>query len=178
MPLVDLAPASSCAIDGYLTDTDPNGTNVRSAPRADAPVSGHLPLLAMHPADPADAGAPVFEIIGSKNGWLLIRNARFEDPADPVKPVFKGPGWISGGLVGFTVGSLALRDAPSANAKVIEKLTSADGTMGPDSYKVTHVHACVGHFAEVTIQSAGSHKSAPMRGWVDKVCGNQLTTCN
>lgn len=40
--LVDTKGASECKARGFSTDTDPKGTNVRSAPRADAPVIGHL----------------------------------------------------------------------------------------------------------------------------------------
>ena len=177
-PVVDTAVTSSCTIEGYLSDTDPKGTNVRSGPRADAPVIGRLPILPPHAEGSFDANAPEFDIIGSKNGWLLIRDARFDRPSAGVKKLFSGPGWISGALVSFTVGSNALLAGPSDDAKIIEKLSSADAGYGPDSFNVTRVHACQGHFAEVTIDLVSTTtKHAPMRGWVGHVCSNQLTTC-
>jgi hypothetical protein len=39
---LDTSGATQCQASGYATDKDPRGTNVRSAPRADAPVIGHL----------------------------------------------------------------------------------------------------------------------------------------
>src|SRR5580658_9084387 len=103
--VVDIAVTSPCTIAGYLSDTDPKGTNLRSGPRADAPVIGHLPILPSDAEGFADANAPEFDIIGSKNGWLLIRNVRFDRPSQGVTQIFSGPGWIWGALVGFTVGS-------------------------------------------------------------------------
>jgi hypothetical protein len=176
---VDTAPTSTCAIRGYLTDTDPNGTNVRSAPRVDAAAIGRLPQHAPHSRDSADAVAAEFDIIGSKNGWLLIRNARFENPDRPVVSVFDGPGWISGGMVGFTIGSNELRSAPAADAAIVAPLTgeTPDGVYGPDSWQVVRVHSCSGHSAEVTIRRSASPTPKALRGWVGRVCSNQLTTC-
>jgi hypothetical protein len=39
---LDTTGASQCQVRGFSIDTDPKGTNVRSAPRADAPVIGRL----------------------------------------------------------------------------------------------------------------------------------------
>ena len=58
---------------GFATDRDPKGSNIRSQPRATAPIVGRLPPL--FPLTSADIVGAEFEIIGSKNGWLLIRNA-------------------------------------------------------------------------------------------------------
>ena len=110
----------------------------------------------------------------------MIRHARGgkED-----KIVFEGPGWISGRLVGVTIGGLELRTAAASNAPVIAKLTgeTKDGSgYGPDSFGLRRVHGCQEHFVEVTIvppREAGAKRS-PLRGWVSKVCSNQLTTCD
>jgi hypothetical protein len=42
---LDATGASQCEVRGFATDTDPKGTNVRSAPRADAAIIGRLPPL-------------------------------------------------------------------------------------------------------------------------------------
>jgi hypothetical protein len=172
---VDSAGASKCSIRGYLSDPDPKGTNVRAAPRANAPVIGHLPPRSGYEGSNEMVGVE-FEIIGSKDGWLLIQN--------PEKVAFNGPGWISGRLVGFTIGSPRLLAGPADNAKVVADLHGqGEEGFGPDSFGVLQVHACQGHFAEVTIALAPSikpppGKDKPMRGWVGKVCSNQLTTCD
>jgi hypothetical protein len=76
-----------------------------------APVIGHLPPLFQ--LTDADIVGAEFEIVGSKDGWLLIRNAEAAvDRQGNGKRVFEGPGWISGGLAGATLGSQFLRAAP------------------------------------------------------------------
>jgi hypothetical protein len=175
-PAVDTAGASRCAIRGYLNDPDPKGTNVRAAPRATAPVIGRLPPRAKMKDEDEIVGVE-FEIIGSKDGWLLVRN--------PDRGEFKGPGWVSGRLVSFTIGSPKLLVAPADDAKVVASLQHAgDSGIGPDSFEVKQVHGCQGHYAEVTVVLAPSVEAPPglskkpMRGWVGKVCSNQLTTCD
>lgn len=172
---VDTAGASPCSIRGYLSDPDPKGTNVRAAPRANAPVVGLLPPRSGHEGDDEIVGVE-FEIIGSKDGWLLIQN--------PDRGALAGAGWISGRLVGFTIGSPRLLASPADNARTVASLQIlGDEGVGPDSFEVRQVHACQGHFAEVTIRLAPSIKAPPgiakpLRGWVGKVCSNQLTTCD
>ena len=172
---IETAGASRCAIRGYLSDRDPKGTNVRAAPRANAPVIGLLPPQSRLENEDEIVGV-AFEIIGSKDGWLLIQN--------PDRGALGGPGWISGRLVGFTIGSPRLLASPADNAKTVASLQfSGDEGVGPDSFEVRQVHACQGHFAEVTIRLAPSIKpqpgmDKPLRGWVGKVCSNQLTTCD
>jgi hypothetical protein len=175
-PILDMAATSRCDLKGFSTDTDRNGAKIRSAPRADAPVIGGLPP----PSDitgQGDTQGPAFEIIGAKNGWLLIRNA---------DTGFKGPGWISGGLVGFQIVSRALRAVPSSSARVVAKLYGTGptgGNWGPEGYEVRRVHGCQGKFADVTIvlpprMKPPPGREKPLRGWVDHVCSLQLTTCN
>jgi hypothetical protein len=177
---LETAGATQCQTAGYLKDSNPRGSNVRRAPRANAAVIGHLPPRApMAPGSDEIVGAE-FDIIGAKDGWLLIRDARTGENG---KQVFKGPGWIFGRLVDFTLGSNMLRVAPDSDAKAIAKLSgeTKDGNRyGPDSYMVLAVHGCENHFVEVTIVLAPSiiPGGKPMRGWADKACSTQLTTCD
>ena len=178
---VDTAGATQCTLEGFLTDTDPKGTNLRSAPRADAPVIGHLPPQFKLEGGDVTVGAE-FEIVGSKNGWLLIRNADVTPQNEDLK-IFPGPAWLSGRLAGFTIGSLELRAAPADDAPVVAKLMGElpDGSgYGADLFKVLQVHSCQGHFAEVTILAAPDidPHAKPLRGWVGHVCSTQLTTCS
>lgn len=168
---------SKCDVNGYVEDTDPKGTNLRSAPSATAPVIGHLPP--QH--DDKDAQTTIgaeFHIIGSKDGWLEIEDAT-DGPfnQDPTFR-FKGPAWISGALVSFTVGSEKLHAAPSLKAPVVASLLY--GGDGPDSFDVKRVHACSGSFVDISVQlDPGIKKNAPMlRGWAASVCSNQVTTCD
>ena len=68
---LDTAGASQCQERGSSIDTDPKGTHVSSAPRADAPIIGRLaPLRRLAPE--TSTGVE-FDIVGSKDGWLLIQ---------------------------------------------------------------------------------------------------------
>ena len=168
---------SKCALNGYVNDPDPKGTNLRSGPSVTAPVIGHLPP--QH--DDADAQTKIgaeFAIIGSKDGWLQIENAT-DGPfnKDPTYR-FKGPAWISGALVDFTIGSERLHTAPSYTSPVVAKLLY--GGDGPDSFDVKRVYGCSGNFADISVQlDPGIKKNAPvLRGWVGSVCSDQVTTCD
>jgi len=163
-----------CSIRGYNADKDMTGTNIRSAPDAKAPV-----IFRLRPEiETEDNYGSEFEVIGSKNGWLLIRNAELGAYGDGAgKIVFKGPGWISGSLVGFTINDSNMRSAPSSNAKVIARLEGDNGeggVWGPDSFGVTRVYGCSGNFADV---SGVTPTKKTYRGWVTKLCANQRTTC-
>jgi hypothetical protein len=175
----DAAAATSCQVRGFATDRDPKGSNIRNQPRANAPVIGHLPPR--FPLTAADIVGAEFEIIGSKNGWLLIRNAEaVVDRQGNGKRVFKGPGWISGRLAGATLGMPALRAAPNRDATVVAQLYNADKGWGPDSFEVTRIHACDSDYAEVTARPprGPNERETIVRGWSWKPCSNQLTTCD
>src|SRR4030095_6318024 len=96
---LDTAGASQCEFTGYAKDRDPKGTNVRIAPRADAAVIGRLAPLTKISAD--EWTGVEFDIVGSKDGWLLIKNP---NRADGMKldaaHAADGRGWIWGGLGG------------------------------------------------------------------------------
>ena len=180
---VERGVAAKCDVNGYLKEANQSGADLRSAPRPGAEVIGHLPPPA--PLEPGSTDPIVgaeFHILGAKNGWLLIENAEVQS-GETVKTVFNGPGWISGSLVAFIIGSMELRAGPSYDDKVTAKLTGdlKDGSAyGPDSFEVLTVDGCEGHFAEVTIQlwPGLGVKDKPLHGWADAVCSNQLTTCD
>ena len=171
---VSTASDAVCSIHGYNADKDMTGTNLRSGPDAKAPVIFRL----MPEKEPEDNYGAEFQVIGSKNGWLLIRNAELGAYGDGNgKIVFKGPGWISGALVGFTINDSNMRSGPSSGAKVIARLEGDNGeggVWGPDSFGVTRVYGCSGDFAEV---SGVTPTKKTYRGWVTKLCANQRTTC-
>ena len=168
---LDTTGASQCRTRGYSTDTDPAGTNVRSAPRADAPVIGRLAPRTM--LGPGTYEGVEFEVVGSKDGWLLIQKP---DPKSGLKldavNAADGRGWISGRLVGVVLGNRSLRAAPRREAPVVADLSGPD--RGPDSFLVSTVHACDGKYLEVT----GTWGGKPLRGWSLSPCSNQLSTCD
>ncbi len=170
---VQTAGAIACAISGWSSDADPAGLNVRAAPNKDARVIGRLPP---ERAQAGDTYSAEFDIVGSRDGWLLIRNAHFADYGDGKgdKAVFAGPGWVFADKVRFMINSIDLHRAPSADAPVVARLSARDGASGPDSASIDHVYGCSGEFADGAVHM--EHQS-PTRGWAGGICSNQVTTC-
>jgi hypothetical protein len=163
---VEIAGASACSIKAFAIDRDPKGSNIRSAPSADASVIAHLPPLWR--LDPSTLTGAEFEVLGSRNGWLLIQNPKAVQYDDKTARPFNGQGWISGALVGVTIDDGPLLARPSADAPVVAK--SEGG-----SYDVKRVHACRDKFVEVTATPNGGKAT---RGWSRRSCVSQLTTCD
>ena len=170
---VQTAGVTACAITGWSGDPDPAGLNVRAAPNKDAKVIGRIPAARDQAGDTYSAE---FDIVGSRDGWLLIRNAHFADygggKGDQV--VFVGPGWVFADKVRFLINSIDLHRSPGADAPVVAKLSARGGASGPDSANIDHVYGCSGAFAEIAVHM--EHQS-PTRGWATGICSNQVTTC-
>jgi hypothetical protein len=163
---IEVAGASVCSLKAFAIDRDPQGSNIRSAPRADAPVVAKLPPLWR--LGPATLEGAEFGLVGSKDGWLLIENPTGDQYDDKKARPFRGKGWISGALVGVTIDDGPLLASPSADAAVLVRA-------GNDSYDVKSVHSCVGEFVEVTAAPIGGKT---YRGWSRRSCASQLTTCD
>ncbi len=163
-----------CWFKGYLQDKDPAGTNLRAAPNARAEV------LARVPNRRDEAGimiAPEFQVIGSKDGWFLVRNMRWEGYDLPGAPIFSGTAWVSAALVGAVMEDIDLRQRPEPKSPLVMKLRGK----GPDGQewsagdlKVQRMHGCSGSMVDVTFELPGK-KTA--RGWASGACANQVTTC-
>ncbi len=169
---LETAGATQCDVSGFSIDPDPRGTNLRSAPRSDAPVIGWLsPRTRIAPDEVVGVR---FDIIGSKDGWLLIANG---DPAadfmlDPSNAT-DGRGWVSGRLVGTTLAAVHLRTAPRWDAPVVASFAMPGSS--PVSVAISAVHGCRGKYVEVT----GTPLSGKtVRGWSYGPCSLQLTTCD
>jgi hypothetical protein len=180
---LDTKGAVVCSVAGYAIDRDPKGSNLRAAPRADAPIIGHVPPL-YHVGDEFWTGTAL-KIVGSKDGWLLV----YDDAPNP-EMTFDAAhqsdrrGWLSARLVSTSLRFPPLRSAPRRDAPLVARL-AGDG-WGPDSLTGTTVHGCQGDYIEVTaipIEKAATARrktigGKPVRGWSYKGCSVQLTTCD
>jgi hypothetical protein len=169
---LETAGATSCEVRGFAIDRDPKGTNVRSAPRANAPVIGHL--VPMIRVDKDEYSGVDFDIVGFKDGWFLIKNGSDGGLKLDAAHTDDGRGWISARLVGVQLRVPALRSAPRRDAREVAQLRGEN--WGPDSVMVSAVHACQGPYMEVTTTPYGG--TMAVRGWSFKPCSNQLTTCD
>jgi Bacterial SH3 domain len=169
---IETAGATQCEVSGFSIDPDPKGTNVRSAPRADAPIIGYLaPRVRVTPVETTGV---TFKILGSKDGWLLIRDGSPSDgfTLDPANAE-DGRGWVSGRLVGVTLAAISLRTAPRRDAPVVASFAMPGSS--PVSVVVSTVHGCREKYAEVT---GTSINGKTVRGWSYSPCSSQLTTCD
>lgn len=166
---------SLCWLNAYSIDTDPQGTNIRAAPDRNAPV------IAKIPSERAEADTrigPEFQVIGSADGWLLIRQVIWRGYDKNEKLLFNGLGWIAAGLVGVSAEDALLRSAPRADASAIMELFSApnaDPSWGPSDIIVKRVYRCSGSFVDADLEIPDGQKA---RGWVAGICSNQVTTCS
>jgi hypothetical protein len=169
---IDTTGAMQCEASGFSIDPDPKGTNLRSAPRANAPVVGRLAPRTR--ITPVEVVGVTFDIVASKDKWLLIRNGNPEkdfmlDPANAAD----GRGWVSGKLVGTTLGAAALRTAPKRDAPFVVDLSGPG--LSPESTAVSAIHGCQGRYVEVT---AAPLNGKTVRGWSWAPCSLQLTPCD
>lgn len=169
---LDTAGAPQCEARGYAKDRDPKGANVRNAPCADASVIGRLAPMVNISA--GEWTGVEFDIVGSKNGWLLIRNP---NPAAGMTldagHAADGRVWIRGGLVGTQPASKPFRSAPCRDSPAVARF--AGDNWGLDSVAVSAMHGCEGKYVEVTATPSGGK---PLRGWCYGPCSAQLTTCD
>jgi len=169
---LDTAGATACEVRAFAIDRDPKGTNVRSAPRANAPIIGHLvPMIRI---DKDEYSGVDFDIVAFKDGWFLIKNGSNDGLKLDATHKDDGRGWISARVVSVQLRVPALRSAPRREAREIAHLVGDN--WGPDSVTVSAVHGCQGPYMEVTTTPIGG--KAPVRGWSYKPCSNQLTTCD
>lgn len=156
----------SCKLEGWSNDKDPNGLNVRAAPNASAPILARLPQRPQ-----AENGALVeFEILGFKDGWVLIKGASYGDYGDPppATPLYSAMGWVHGSRVGGQlVGGqnvIGLYAEPRDSARRLPRPGNVD------EVEVKALLDCTGLWAKID-SNIGV-------GWVYGLCSNQVTTCN
>jgi hypothetical protein len=190
--------ANRCSnIRGQLIDADPVGRNVRDAPNANARRLGAIPPPFMGTEGVAFPAA--FDIIDSRNGWLLIENAGFDEAlVGPNAPAsYRGRGWISGRGVMVTVqASRGFASPTHASTVIIDGSETGSIIMGSNFEGLTYrgVHECSGQWVQLDWQmpadSRGvsaisyersavvSENPTTLRAWFAGVCNVQETSCD
>ncbi len=182
-------------IIGRLWDDAPEGRNVRAGPSASTARLGVLPPPLTEDRVPnLERLLPVeFNIIGSENGWLRIRNARYDEDlaGAPVPAVFSDEGWISGRGVGVIVQTQLGFAEPSHDSAVL-----IDGRphANLDGWRQRGIAGCTGQWVLVDWQEPAapfegqeparwldqaivSRAPFTLRAWSAGVCNILETTC-
>jgi hypothetical protein len=172
-----LGPMVPCTFEGWSNDPDPAGLPVRANPDPYAAPIGRIPPRKVIGLDEV---APTVQVDGYQDGWFRISGASLPVEADPnharMYSVFRGQGWVPSVMVKTALAAPVLRTAPRADAPRKANLQGSrpDGQGGsfritPDMVAVKKLLSCKGSWVEVDTEFGP--------GWVDRVCGRQLTGC-
>lgn len=172
-------------ITGYLYDPDPAGRVVRAGPSRSTRALGRLlPPIGEGPF-PAS-----FEILRSRDGWLEIEGAGYDESltGKPALAMFTGRGWIWGGGVSVGLQSKTGFAEPSHRSALLVDLGNAASF---DWQANTRIVGCDGRWVLVEIEAnpdspapnyrpeaVASRNPLRLRSWVAGVCNIQETTCD
>ncbi len=147
------AERQACDVTVDITDPDPKGTNVRTAPGGAAIAS----LTA------TGDGWIEAHITAQLGDWYEIDGATSIDPGGEDKTVFHGKGYLHKSVVGVSGmqnGGVIYKDHDSASAPV------DPAAAGDQEVKLL---GCWGQFLKVQVKKG--------TGWTTQVCTNMVTTC-
>jgi hypothetical protein len=193
-----MAAETACILQGWSSDRDRKGLNVRARPDIRAPIVGNIPFDPGKPDQDYRGFGVQFDILASRNGWIKIRNATdgHQRPGLADKQIYRGEGWVHGSRVTFYVQSARVRAQPSREAPLIAEMriprthkgqTNWDPEWLTDVAKLEAVIACDGAWALVRYRGKtelAGEALAPEAiakdgaGWVTGICPVQETTCD
>ena len=185
------ADVTTCQLDAF-TNHYPSGAEdrvIRDAPREDARVLGHLPMVEVTNADFTESRQEIaqFRVIGFTDGWFLIEGAHYPEAA---KRLYSGKGWVEGRAITTHLYRDTLKQAPSYSADDVVHLNAVspdDGIPGspytsPLRFGITR---CSGPWFEVEVGVGFKSPSGrpvpgdgPVRGWSDRSCTQQSEPCS
>jgi hypothetical protein len=194
------APAKEavCSFGAFVTETDPEGLNVRAGPGVSHKILGRLP-----PVKPASDEVPVkamveVEVTAGVNGWFRISNARDNDALTEgrPRPMFKGSGWVSGRKLTVKSQANAGRQRPDARSPVVvggPDWVSFDSDAFLDNARLI---GCSGKWVlveygpmppadgdgpqvlEIKPAAKAGVEGGRFRAWVNRICAMQETSCD
>ena len=153
---------AECTLDAYVRSDVPGVPVILSAPAADAPVIGAMPMV--NDAERGRMGAAA-RIVDIRDGFAAVRQIAAWDNHDLSAP----DGWVAAADLTFVVQTQKGFDQPDPAAKVVWQ---GDDWIYPDM--IAEPVACQGDW--VALRLADAKDPAPV--WVRGVCGGQETTCD
>lgn len=195
-PSVTGSVASTCSFGAFVAETDPAGLNVRAAPSATAKVLGKLPATIVEASMGYGVRVEV-EVIGARNGWFLIRNARDNEALtnSPPRPMYSGEGWVSGSKLTVKSQADVGRAQPNLKAKPVLRVGDDETFDNDILVEAGHLADCTGKWAQVEFADqrfppkdrstlkidATARSGLPagrFRAWVNRICAIQETSCD
>lgn len=192
------APAGqvACAFGAFVSETDPEGLNVRAGPGTSHKIVGTLPPVKLSSDDPPVRAMVEVEVSAGANGWFRIAKARDNEmltDAAP-RPMFKSSGWVSGRKLTVKSQASAGRQRPDAKAPAVLSGQDGAGFDGDAFVQNGRLLGCSGKWVLVEyglpagsevlsgleIKPAAKAGAEPgrFRAWVDRICATQETSCD
>jgi hypothetical protein len=186
----------ACSFGAFVSETDPEGLNVRAGPGTTHKVLGTLPPVKLSSDDPPVRAMVEVEVSAGANGWFRIARARDNEmltDAAP-RPMFKGSGWVSGRKL--TVKSQATAGRQRPDAKAAPVLSGQDGMSfdGDAFVQNGRLLGCSGKWVlveyglpadsevlsglEIKPAAKAGAEVGRFRAWVDRICATQETSCD
>lgn len=171
---------TACDFPALANDKTREGLNIRAAPNARAAILGRAPMF--ENVDHESVAADV-HVIGVSHGWFLIEGAEYGSYGypQPAPRLYHGRGWVSGRVLTTDVQQGLLMAAPDQHAAVVID--------AEDEILATAILDCKGSWfrIEAALSSADRHLTPKLpsdgppgtvRGWSNRSCTNQRTTCD
>jgi hypothetical protein len=171
---------TACDFPALANDRTPEGLNIRTAPNTGAAILDRVPMF--EDADHETIAADV-HVIGVSRGWFLIEGAQYGGYGypQPAPRLYRGRGWVSGRLLTTDVQQGRLLAAPDPHAAVVID--------AEDEILATPILDCKGSWfrIEAPLSTKDQHLTPKLpsdgppgtvRGWSNRSCTNQRTTCD
>ena len=171
-------------IRGYLNDEAAGGRSVHARPDSASPVLGRI----APPSPAADYEVAVgFDILASRDGWLLVEGAA-DDPeltGKPPRPIYSGRGWIRSERVGVGLQASQAFARPRHSSAILVRATDP-GALAD----LAEIAACDGNWvlgrwrpsppSALRYEPAAVVSADPLtlEAWATGICNIQETSCD
>jgi len=188
---------NNCSFGAFVQESAPAGLNVRQTPSLSGKIIGKLPPVIENP-DLAGFKIKIeVDVLGSKNGWFFISNAKDNTTltGKSARSVFSGRGWVSGRKL--TVKSQANKGylQPLTTSPIAVSSNDNAGFDNDEMVRAGQLISCLGNWVLVDYSinklSADMVKSLNLQAvaktgidkehlqvWVNQICAIQETSCD
>jgi len=145
-----------CSVNVDITDTDPKGTNVRTAP------GGAIQATLKNPGD----GWIAVHVTSQMGDWYQIDKARRIDAGGSLEGtlIFQGQGWLHKSVLGVN----GMQNGGTIYADHDAKSRPIDANAAGE--QTVELLGCWGEYLKVRVKKG--------IGWTKDVCTNMNTTCS
>jgi hypothetical protein len=166
-------------IQVHVSDPDPNGLRVRTAPDRNARIIGILPTTSVAQTS--------LHLDSSVGGWVHFRTATLTESEHPYLHPVPPQGWVAASMVsaspndGHLVRGISLHKSPKSTKSLgIIRLQPSPSGGGEINFRQKRLLGCQGDWIHIEGSFLENHiAQPPVQGWLapGDYCGSSLTTC-